>query len=277
MKKSNGLFMKNRESDMNKIDSGAVRAHQLRIDCVARTALGDFWNDIPLPGGFWRLYVHDAAGAGVRFPNGRRLELEPRIPYLLPPFSELRSWRNASPEQLYIHFEVPSLQPVPELRIQRVEPTSEISTRIDALFRTPLEELYSLRPSLIAAALVAESLLQLPAEAVRERAIDRRIAAACDRLRNHPAETPDNAELAYRAGLSVTGFLQRFREATGCTPARYRQIMRYEFAARLLESGDLSIEEICAEIGINDRFHFSRTFKSIYGEPPAAYRKTRRG
>ena len=111
--------MKNRESDMNKIASGAVRAHQLRIDCVARTALGDFWNDIPLPGGFWRLYVHDAAGAGVRFPNGRRLELEPRIPYLLPPFSELRSWRNASPEQLEaaLKLQASSLTDTPNLQV----------------------------------------------------------------------------------------------------------------------------------------------------------------
>ncbi len=262
---------------MNKIDIGATGGHQLRIDTVCRTVLSEFWNGIRLSGGYWRLYVHNRTGAGVRFPDGKKLELEPHIPYLLPPFPELLGRRNGMPEQLYIHFEAPPLQAVPELRIQRIEPSPEMSEKIDALFEIPPEELFTLRPSLLATALVAETLLRLPPGAVCERAVDRRIAAACERLRSHPAEEPDPAALARRSGLAVSSFLRRFREATGTTPARYRQTMRYEFAARLLESGDLSIEEICAEIGVNDRFHFSRTFKSIYGEPPAAYRRSRRG
>ena len=44
-------------------------------------------------------------------------------------------------------------------------------------------------------------------------------------------------------------------------------------AARLLEERRLSIDEISEAVGIRDRFHFSRTFKRLYGCTPAAYRR----
>ena len=51
--------------------------------------------------------------------------------------------------------------------------------------------------------------------------------------------------------------------------------------ARCLETAEIIypeqklmvIDEICEIVGVKDRFHFSRTFKKIYGVPPARYRR----
>ena len=43
--------------------------------------------------------------------------------------------------------------------------------------------------------------------------------------------------------------------------------------ARLLEEGELSIDDICETVGVKDRFHFSRMFKRLHGLSPAAYRR----
>ena len=86
----------------------------------------------------------------------------------------------------------------------------------------------------------------------------------------------DIPALAARAGFAPNAFIRRFREVTGRTPHQYLLNLRYIQAARLLESTDLGIDEIIAEIGVRDRFHFSRTFKRFYGTPPAAFRASRR-
>lgn len=91
-------------------------------------------------------------------------------------------------------------------------------------------------------------------------------------MRNHPARELDIPELAARAGFVPNSFIRRFREVTGSTPHQYLLNLRYTLAARLLESTDLEIDAIAAEIGVKDRFHFSRTFKRLFGSPPATYR-----
>ena len=74
------------------------------------------------------------------------------------------------------------------------------------------------------------------------------------------------------AGMSENSFLIIFRKYTGTTPYQYLLHLRYSRAASLLEMGNCTIDEICDIIGVRDRFHFSRTFKKLYGSAPAAYR-----
>ena len=78
---------------------------------------------------------------------------------------------------------------------------------------------------------------------------------------------------AAEAGLTANYFLRHFQTVTGVSPGRYLRRLRYDNAARMLSEGSLSIEQICQEIGVKDRFHFSREFKRYFGEPPAQYRK----
>ncbi len=260
---------------MNKIISEAEEAGvPLRVETVSCVPLGGIWNNCTLSGHFWRLYHNSHPGAGV-FLKGGRFELQPGNLYFLPPFCDLRTWNeSAEVRQLYIHFEMPRFGGSERCRCTGVP--------LDDGLREMLEELLGLFPGnsprrlLAAAALVCRAFLRLPPEALIEYGRDRVIEAALDYMRERYKAPLSVEELARRAGMGENAFLRRFKSATGGTPYRFLTHLRYAAAARLLEEDRLTIEEIAAEVGIHDRFHFSREFKRFHGESPAAYRQSRK-
>jgi transcriptional regulator GlxA family with amidase domain len=76
-----------------------------------------------------------------------------------------------------------------------------------------------------------------------------------------------------RSGMNARTFSRRFKSVTGFTPIEYVQALRIEEAKQMLESGELSIDEIGASIGYDDPASFRRVFKRIVGQSPAVYRK----
>ena len=68
-------------------------------------------------------------------------------------------------------------------------------------------------------------------------------------------------------------FRKRFREATGSTPAHYRENLRIETAKDLLRSTVLTTRQIAESLGFFDQYHMSRRFKSATGMSPTAYRR----
>lgn len=86
----------------------------------------------------------------------------------------------------------------------------------------------------------------------------------------HP-EPVDAAQL--ESGLPQRSFHRRFRRATGHTPLRYVQRLRVERAKDMLESSDLSIEDVAWRVGYGDCAHFRRLFNRVTGLSPATYRK----
>ena len=275
MKFCNNDPMKKVNLDMTKTNIQLIPDRQLRIDGIWQTRLDAFWHRFHLTGGFWRLYHHDIPGAGVWL-DGHKVELRTDSVYLLPPYPELVTWREQPVNQFYIHFEAASLFGNPEHPLTRLELTPELAELIAEARRLIAAESGGNRLDLLAFAIAGIALARLPGEALRELDRDRRIARVCDWMRNHPARELDISDLAARAGFAPNSFIRRFREVTGNTPHQYLLHLRYTFAARLLESTGLGIDAVAAEIGVKDRFHFSRTFKRLYGSPPAAYRAAAR-
>jgi transcriptional regulator GlxA family with amidase domain len=66
---------------------------------------------------------------------------------------------------------------------------------------------------------------------------------------------------------------RRFKAATGLSLIDYVQNLRIEEAKRLLETGGLSVEEICGQAGYENPSFFSRLFKRRCGLTPAGYRR----
>lgn len=89
---------------------------------------------------------------------------------------------------------------------------------------------------------------------------------------NHPLPP---AEVAARVGVSYESFRKRFQQATGVSPARYRNTKRIEAAQALLDHTQMTHEEIAESLGFSDSFHFSKRFKQLTGLTPGAYRKRR--
>jgi transcriptional regulator GlxA family with amidase domain len=80
------------------------------------------------------------------------------------------------------------------------------------------------------------------------------------------------ADLARSVNMSVSRLHHLFKAATGTSPARYRRLLRNEKARVLLQTSFLSVKQVRANLGIDDRSHFEREFKKLYGLTPAQYR-----
>src|SRR4051794_13177464 len=87
------------------------------------------------------------------------------------------------------------------------------------------------------------------------------------------AEPLDVRAIATVAFLSEAHFSRSFRAVFGETPHRYLQRRRVERSMFLLRETDLSVTEICFDVGFTSLGTFSRTFREIVGEPPSAYRR----
>lgn len=89
----------------------------------------------------------------------------------------------------------------------------------------------------------------------------------------HYSERLDLDRLAREAGLSPSHFLRCFKRRFGETPHRYLTRRRIRRSQELLRSGDLSVTEICLEVGLESLGSFSSLFHRWVGEPPARYRR----
>ena len=104
---------------------------------------------------------------------------------------------------------------------------------------------------------------------VEELAHLRRAHDLLDREYARPLDVPTMARAAL---MSPAHFSRCFREAFGETPYSYLQARRVERAMALMRRGELSVTEICLEVGFTSLGSFSSTFARLVGEPPSAYR-----
>ena len=79
------------------------------------------------------------------------------------------------------------------------------------------------------------------------------------------------------SGLSERAFLRRFRRATGQSPIEYTQTLRVEEAKQMLETSDITIDEIAAAVGYSEPSSFRSAFRKHVGLPASSYRKKWRG
>lgn len=81
------------------------------------------------------------------------------------------------------------------------------------------------------------------------------------------------AALARRAGLSERTLIRAWREETGTTPAAYVEAVRVEAARRLLESTDMTIAAVAAEVGLGRPERLHRAVRRCLGTTPDQYRQ----
>src|ERR1700751_4103007 len=95
---------------------------------------------------------------------------------------------------------------------------------------------------------------------------------------DHEYASPlDVAALARTALMSPAHFSRQFREAYGETPYGDLMTRRIERAKALLRRGDLSVTEVCLEVGCTSLGSFSARFTELVGETPTGYRARDRG
>jgi AraC-like DNA-binding protein len=96
---------------------------------------------------------------------------------------------------------------------------------------------------------------------------------ARDLMDREYARPLDVAEIAKAALMSTAHFSRQFRAAYGETPYAYLMTRRIERAKALLRRGDLSVTEVCLNVGCTSLGSFSARFTELVGETPTAYEK----
>jgi AraC family transcriptional regulator len=102
------------------------------------------------------------------------------------------------------------------------------------------------------------------------------ISRSTEALAGRLGGEPSLDELAALVGLSKFHFLRAFKISIGMPPHRYLVDLRIARARDLLESTDLSVTEIAAQVGYNDPGYLARLFRTQVGTTPASFRRERR-
>ena len=107
------------------------------------------------------------------------------------------------------------------------------------------------------------------AQHLRDLALLRRVR---DRIDREYALPLDVEALAHGAHMSAGHLSREFRLAFGESPYSYLMTRRIERAMALLRRGDLSVTEVCFEVGCASLGTFSTRFTELVGVPPSVYR-----
>lgn len=81
-------------------------------------------------------------------------------------------------------------------------------------------------------------------------------------------------QLGYEVALSPYYLIRLFRRIYKQTPHQYLIQVRITRAKELLSGSDLSITEICAEVGFESLGSFSALFSKVVGISPTAWRRS---
>jgi AraC-like DNA-binding protein len=108
----------------------------------------------------------------------------------------------------------------------------------------------------------------------RDLALLRRVR---DRIDREYAQPLDVEALARGVNMSAGHLSRQFKLAYGESPYSYLMTRRIERAMALLRRGDLSVTEVCFEVGCSSLGTFSTRFTELVGVPPSVYRRDSTG
>ena len=80
--------------------------------------------------------------------------------------------------------------------------------------------------------------------------------------------------MAERESMSVRTFTRRFREEVGLSPGQWLTQQRIEHARQLLESTDLSVDQVAHQAGFGTAASMRQHLQAVLGVSPTAYRRT---
>ncbi len=100
-----------------------------------------------------------------------------------------------------------------------------------------------------------------------------RLRRVRDRIDREFALPLNVEELARRAHMSAGHLSRQFRAAYGVSPYSYLMTRRIERAMALLRRGDMSVTDVCFEVGCSSLGTFSTRFTELVGVPPSVYRE----
>lgn len=102
---------------------------------------------------------------------------------------------------------------------------------------------------------------------------DDSVAAAQQWMLGHLGETVTVAQMADRAAMSRRSFYRRFADATGATPLAWLHQQRINRTKELLETTDLPIDDIAAQVGLGTPANLRAHFRKATSITPSRHRQ----
>ncbi len=93
-------------------------------------------------------------------------------------------------------------------------------------------------------------------------------------IKNNYGEKISVEDIAKQANLSASYLFATFKKQMGVSPICFLNNYRLSIAEELLQGTTMSINQISAEVGINDSIYFNKMFKKHYQMSPSKYRET---
>jgi AraC-like DNA-binding protein len=115
----------------------------------------------------------------------------------------------------------------------------------------------------------AATLARHAQQRARDLALLRRVR---DRMDREYAQPLDVEALARGVHMSAGHLSRQFRAEYGESPYQYLMTRRIERAMTLLRRGDLSVTEVCHEVGAASLGTFTTRFTELVGVSPGVYR-----
>lgn len=78
--------------------------------------------------------------------------------------------------------------------------------------------------------------------------------------------------IAEKMGMNTRSLYRRFKKISPLTPSDFIKDYRFSYAAQLLVTTNLSVQEIIYKVGISNRSYFYREFAAKYNQTPTEYR-----
>lgn len=257
-----------------------ARPARCRVLSLGRMAIAASWRH-HLCDPFWRIYRNRQRGARIDG-RGWTHDLVPTALHVLPAWVECRGACDGTVDHFYVHCEPMGLTGAAVRRYFQ-QPWAISAPALvalaDHLAEAPPDPANHLRLAGFVDLVVAESLTLLPASGRRALAqrleADDPCAPAIEAVRADLTRRWPVADLAGCCAMGVDHFARTFRHHHGCAPAAWVREQRVRAAAEHLLAGDDPVEEVAQVCGFTNRYHFSRVFARITGQPPAAYRRRR--
>jgi AraC-like DNA-binding protein len=95
-----------------------------------------------------------------------------------------------------------------------------------------------------------------------------------DRIDRDYSQPLDVEALARGVHMSAGHLSREFKRVYGESPYSYLMTRRIERAMALLRRNDLSVTDVCFEVGFSSLGTFSTRFTELVGTPPSTYRAT---
>jgi AraC-like DNA-binding protein len=264
------MSLKRKEDIVLRWDADDANAtFRLELYQGAYIALKD-WTSSRSFGNFWHLYWNSRAGASVFF-AGKEYPFKSANVYLIPAHTLFSTRLRRPVDHFYVDFSINGHFKHLKYGVYSMD-AGYLKSRLPAFIQT---KDFHLRKNIIYS-MLWHYLSEIPGDfylQTEQEILDRRIAQAIAIMEQSVQDPPNVQKLSKRVGMSATNFYLLFRKETNKTPMEFMMQLRMNRANSLLCHTDESIDEIAAQCGFADRYHFSKYFKKKAGMAPVEYRR----